>query len=110
MTNEYITKAQAIAIAESMRNLMAKGVADAFIKGIEGVEGYRGIATNATFEGEKVVALDGLTKVWSRKVEDKNPCTYCDAGWATISTTGCTSCREDCERLKEWERRNIPLI
>lgn len=40
-TNEYITKAQAIELAESMRNLMAKGVADAFIKGIEGVEGQQ---------------------------------------------------------------------
>lgn len=38
---EYITKQQAIDLAESMRNLMAKGVADAFIKGIEGLEEQR---------------------------------------------------------------------
>jgi hypothetical protein len=37
---------------------------------IERLEGYRGIATNATFEGEKVVALDGLTKFWPRKKEE----------------------------------------
>lgn len=64
MTNEYITKAQAIALAESLRPIAGNGITDAFIKGIEGVEGYRGIATNVTFEGEKVIALEGLTKHW----------------------------------------------
>lgn len=70
MSDEYITKAQAIALAESLRPIAGNGITDAFIKGIEGVEGYRGIATNATFEGEKVVALDGLTKFSPRNREE----------------------------------------
>ena len=36
---EYITKAQAIALAESLRPIAGNGITDAFIKGIEGVEG-----------------------------------------------------------------------
>lgn len=39
MTNEYITKTQAIDLAESLRPIAGNGITDAFIKGIEGVEG-----------------------------------------------------------------------
>lgn len=39
MTNEYITKQQAIDLAESLRPIAGNGITDAFIKGIEGVEG-----------------------------------------------------------------------
>ena len=38
MTNEYITKAQAIDLAESLRNIAGDAITDAFIKGIEGLE------------------------------------------------------------------------
>ena len=37
--SEYITKAQAIDLAESLRPIAGNGITDAFIKGIEGVEG-----------------------------------------------------------------------
>lgn len=40
--NEYITKAQAIDLAESLRPIAGNGITDAFIKGIEGVEGQQG--------------------------------------------------------------------
>ena len=36
--NEYITKSQAIDLAESLRPIAGNGITDAFIKGIEGVE------------------------------------------------------------------------
>ena len=36
--SEYITKAKAIEIAESLRNVAGDAIIDAFIKGIEGVE------------------------------------------------------------------------
>ena len=36
---EYITKSQAIDLAESLRPIAGNGITDAFIKGIEGVEG-----------------------------------------------------------------------
>ena len=39
MTNEYITKAQAIELAESLRPIAGNGITDAFIKGIEGLKG-----------------------------------------------------------------------
>lgn len=51
---EYITKAQAIDLVESMRNLMAKGVADAFIKGIEGLEGCRLIKHREPVDGKTI--------------------------------------------------------
>ena len=37
--SEYITKQQAIDLAESLRPIAGNGITDAFIKGIEGVEG-----------------------------------------------------------------------
>ena len=33
------------------------------------------------------------------------PCTCCGAGWATVSTQGCKSCHDDCEKLKEYYRK-----
>ena len=41
MNNEYITKAQAIDLAESLRPIAGNAITDAFIKGIEGVEGEK---------------------------------------------------------------------
>lgn len=37
---EYITKSQAIDLAESLRPIAGNGITDAFIKGIEGLEGH----------------------------------------------------------------------
>ena len=33
------------------------------------------------------------------------PCTNCGVGWASISTKGCKSCHDDCEKLKEYYRK-----
>jgi predicted deacylase len=33
------------------------------------------------------------------------PCTNCGIGWASISTEGCKSCHDDCEKLKEYYRK-----
>lgn len=41
MTNEYITKSQAIDLAESLRPIAGNGITDAFIKGIEGLKGEK---------------------------------------------------------------------
>ena len=38
--SEYITKAKAIDLAESLRTIAGNGITDAFIKGIEGLEGH----------------------------------------------------------------------
>lgn len=35
------------------------------------------------------------------------PCTNCGTGWATISTQGCVSCHDDCEKLKEYYRKEF---
>lgn len=59
---EYITKQQAIDLAESMRNLMAKGVADAFIKGIEGVDGFEAVASDRCPNGVKIIVIHKPTK------------------------------------------------
>ena len=37
---EYITKSQAIDLAESLRPIAGNGITDAFINGIEGLEGH----------------------------------------------------------------------
>ena len=34
-----------------------------------------------------------------------NPCTNCGRGWASISIDGCKSCHDDCEKLKEYYRK-----
>lgn len=33
------------------------------------------------------------------------PCTNCSVGWASVSTQGCKSCHDDCEKLKEYYRK-----
>ena len=33
------------------------------------------------------------------------PCTNCGIGWASISAEGCKSCHDDCEKLKEYYRK-----
>ena len=38
--DEYITKQQAIDLAESLRPIAGNGITDAFINGIEGLEGH----------------------------------------------------------------------
>lgn len=35
------------------------------------------------------------------------PCTNCGVGWASISTQGCKSCHDDCEKLKEYYRKEF---
>lgn len=38
-------------------------------------------------------------------VEDIHPCRGCDAGWGSISSKGCKSCYDDCERLKQYNEK-----
>lgn len=33
------------------------------------------------------------------------PCTNCGTGWASISTQGCKSCHDDCEKLREYYKK-----
>ncbi len=33
------------------------------------------------------------------------PCINCGMGWASISIEGCKSCHDDCEKLKEYYRK-----
>lgn len=37
--------------------------------------------------------------------ENVYPCTSCGVGWSSISTHGCKSCHDDCEKLKEYYRK-----
>ena len=37
--------------------------------------------------------------------EDIHPCKYCDTGWSSISSEGCKSCHDDCERLKQYNKK-----
>ena len=51
-------------------------------------------------------AYDTLTQIYeligNRFNEDIYPCDKCDAGWGSISSEGCKSCSDDCQRLKEY--------
>lgn len=38
-------------------------------------------------------------------IEDIHPCKYCNSGWGSISSEGCKSCHDDCERLKQYNKR-----
>lgn len=38
-------------------------------------------------------------------VDDIHPCKYCDSGWGSISSEGCKSCYDDCERLKQYNEK-----
>lgn len=59
---EYITKAQAIDLAESMRNLMAKGVADALINGLGELDGFEAVASDICPNGVKIIVIHKPTK------------------------------------------------
>lgn len=37
--------------------------------------------------------------------QDIHPCRDCSTGWGSISSEGCHSCDETCERLKEYNER-----
>lgn len=63
MNNEYITKAQAIDLAESLRPIAGNGITDAFINGIEGVETKRWIMF---FDPSKGGTRDLNDGVWDR--------------------------------------------
>lgn len=33
------------------------------------------------------------------------PCTTCEVGWGTVSPQGCKSCHDDCEKIKEFYKK-----
>lgn len=35
-------------------------------------------------------------------VEDIHPCKNCGVGWGSISSDGCKSCHDSCDRLKQY--------
>ena len=36
-----------------------------------------------------------------------NPCLKCETGWEAISVDGCKSCRDTCEKLKQYEKADM---
>lgn len=52
MNDEYITKAQVIEVAESLRNIAGDTITNAFIKGIESIEDVRKDGTWKLFKLE----------------------------------------------------------
>ena len=69
MTNEYITKAQAIDLAESLRTVAGNGITDAFINGIIGLEGHEmmGIFNpKQAFNINKASVCKPYHRVWYR--------------------------------------------
>lgn len=38
-------------------------------------------------------------------VQDTRPCENCNTGWGTISSEGCHTCHEACERLKKYSEK-----
>ena len=38
-------------------------------------------------------------------IQDIHPCKHCDTGWGCISSEGCTSCYDTCERLKRYNEK-----
>lgn len=38
-------------------------------------------------------------------VQDIHPCRNCDTGWGHISSEGCHTCDETCERLKAYNEK-----
>lgn len=38
-------------------------------------------------------------------VKDIHPCRNCNIGWGSISSEGCHSCDETCERLKQYNEK-----
>lgn len=52
-------------------------------------------------------------EAWNRRVNDNEiitleyPCTNCNMGWGTASERGYTSCAENCELLKQYNKSKI---
>ena len=66
---EYITKAQAIALAESLRHIAGNGITDAFIKGIDGLEPKHCIMF---FDPSKGGTRDLKGSVWYRPPKEEH--------------------------------------
>lgn len=38
-------------------------------------------------------------------IEDIHPCKHCGLGWGSISSEGCKTCYDTCERLKQYNNK-----
>lgn len=43
-------------------------------------------------------------------VEDIHPCKNCGVGWGSISSEGCKSCHDSCDRLKQYNEKYKNII
>lgn len=43
-------------------------------------------------------------------VEDIHPCKNCGVGWGSISSEGCKSCHDSCDRLKQYNEKYKNVI
>lgn len=41
---------------------------------------------------------------------DQYPCNHCNVGWESISTTGITSCRDSCLRLRNYRHKSQSVM
>lgn len=39
--------------------------------------------------------------------KDVHPCTNCNVGWDSISADGCSSCHDNCERLRKYNKEKL---
>ena len=47
---------------------------------------------------------------WNGEIPDKptiHPCNNCNVGWGSISTKGCKSCHDTCERLANYNHQQM---
>lgn len=60
--------------------------------------------------GDDTSPLDTVAEAFNqigKEANMDNPCLKCETGWGTISVDGCKSCRDTCEKLKQYEKANM---
>ncbi len=63
------------------------------------MEEYSSVLKERDMLKQRVMELEGRL---GNTQEYEYPCTYCDTGWGSISSEGCTSCADTCDRLKQY--------
>ena len=63
------------------------------------MEEYSSVLKERDMLKQRVMELEGRL---GNTQEYEYPCTYCNTGWGGVSSEGCKSCHDTCDRLKRY--------
>lgn len=82
------TECEILAVKEEQMRAVARAM-----------EEYSAVLKERDMLKQRVMELEGRL---GNTQEYEYPCRYCDTGWGSVSSEGCTSCHDTCDRLKRY--------